>query len=101
MMDGWNFSFRHYATLLINGKITDIEINPEHYGIPMASKDDIIGEGQSLMQTNSRYFIKKNCGAKLYIVLLNAAAALIIDEKVNFKDGIDIAKRLWVVNRKR
>lgn len=39
------------------------------------------------------FYLKKIVGAKLDIVLLNTAAALIIDEKArDFKDGIDIAK---------
>ncbi|MEZ4693538.1 MAG: hypothetical protein R2837_06005 [Aliarcobacter sp.] len=33
-----------YATLLTNGKIEDIEINPEDYGIPNGIKEDIIGD---------------------------------------------------------
>ena len=36
---------------------------------------------------------KKLIGAKLNIVLLNAAAALIVDEKArDFQDGIELAK---------
>ena len=86
-----------YATLLINGKITDIEINPEDYGIPMASKDDIIGEGPEFNAKLTRDILsKKIVGAKLDIVLLNAAAALIVDEKArDFKEGIEMAK--WAI----
>lgn len=42
-MDEISVSDITYATLLINGKITDIEINPENYGIALSSKDDIVG----------------------------------------------------------
>lgn len=93
-MDEISVSDITYATLLINGKITDFEINPEDYGIPMASKDDIIGEGPEFNAKLTRDILsKKIVGAKLDIVLLNTAAALIIDEKArDFKDGIDIAK---------
>ncbi|MCT7911131.1 anthranilate phosphoribosyltransferase [Arcobacter lacus] len=93
-MDEISVSDVTYATLLINGKITDIEINPEDYGIPLSSKEDIIGEGPEFNAKLTRDILsKKIVGAKLDIVLLNAAAALIVDEKArDFKDGIDMAK---------
>jgi len=93
-MDEISVSDITYATLLINGKITDIEINPENYGIPLSSKEDIVGEGPEFNAKLTRDILsKKIVGAKLDIVLLNTAAALIVDEKArDFKDGIDIAK---------
>jgi anthranilate phosphoribosyltransferase len=93
-MDEISVSDITYATLLINGKITDIEINPENYGIAFSSKDDIIGDGPDFNAKLTRDILsKKIVGAKLDIVLLNAAAALIVDEKArDFKDGIDMAK---------
>ena len=96
-MDEISVSDITYATLLINGKITDIEINPEDYGIPIASKDDILGEGPEFNAKLTRDILsKKIVGAKLDIVLLNAAAALIVDEKArDFKDGIEMAR--WAI----
>ncbi len=93
-MDEISVSDITYATLLINGKITDLEINPEHYGIPMASKEDIVGEGPAFnAKLTTDILSKRIVGAKLDIVLINAAAALIVDEKArDFKDGIDMAK---------
>ncbi|MFW2554839.1 anthranilate phosphoribosyltransferase [Aliarcobacter butzleri] len=93
-MDEISVSDITHATLLLNGKITDIEINPENYGIPLSSKEDIIGEGPEFNAKLTRDILsKKIVGAKLDIVLLNAAAALIVDEKArDFKDGIDMAK---------
>ncbi|WP_323597034.1 anthranilate phosphoribosyltransferase [Aliarcobacter butzleri] len=93
-MDEISVSDITHATLLLNGKITDIEINPENYGIPLSSKEDIVGEGPEFNAKLTRDILsKKIVGAKLDIVLLNAAAALIVDEKArDFKDGIDIAK---------
>lgn len=93
-MDEISVSDVTYATLLINGKITDLEINPENYGIPFSSKEDIVGEGPEFnAKLTSDILSKKIVGAKLDIVLLNTAAALIVDEKArDFKDGIDIAK---------
>ena len=96
-MDEISVSDITYATLLINGKITDLEINPEDYGIPMASKEDIIGEGPEFNAKLTRDILsKKIVGAKLDIVLLNAAAALIVDEKArDFKEGIEMAR--WAI----
>lgn len=93
-MDEISVSDITHATLLLNGKITDIEINPENYGIPLSSKEDIVGEGPEFNAKLTKDILsKKIVGAKLDIVLLNAAAALIVDEKArDFKDGIDMAK---------
>lgn len=93
-MDEISVSDITHATLLLNGKITDIEINPENYGILLSSKEDIVGEGPEFNAKLTRDILsKKIVGAKLDIVLLNAAAALIVDEKArDFKDGIDMAK---------
>lgn len=96
-MDEISVSDITYATLLINGKITDLEINPEDYGISMASKEDIVGEGPEFNAKLTRDILsKKIVGAKLDIVLLNAAAALIVDEKArDFKEGIEMAR--WAI----
>lgn len=93
-MDEISVSDVTHATLLDNGKITDIEINPENYGIAFSSKDDIVGEGPVFnAKLTSDILSKKIVGAKLDIVLLNAAAALIVDEKArDFQDGIQIAR---------
>lgn len=92
-MDEISISDISYATSLYNGKIEDFEINPEHYGLKLASKEEIIG-GDAVFNANITKEILENKidGAKLDIVLLNAAAALIVDEKArDFKDGIEIA----------
>lgn len=93
-MDEISISDITYATSLFNGRIDDFEINPEHYGIPMANKEDIIGgtADYNARLTND-LLSKKLVGAKLDIVLLNTAAALIVDEKArDFQDGIQIAR---------
>jgi anthranilate phosphoribosyltransferase len=93
-MDEISISDVTYATSMFNGKIEDFEINPEHYGMQMASKDDIVGANAAFnARLTSDILSKKLVGAKLDIVLLNTAAALIVDEKArDMKDGIDIAK---------
>ncbi|MBU0925171.1 anthranilate phosphoribosyltransferase [bacterium] len=93
-MDEISISDITYATSLYNGKIEDFEINPEDYGIPMSDKQEIIGGDAAYnAKLTSDILSKKLVGSKLDIVLLNAAAALIVDEKArDFKDGIDMAK---------
>ena len=93
-MDEISISDVTYATTLFNGKMEDIEINPEDYGIPMANKQDIEGGTPAYnARLTTDILSKKLVGAKLDIVLINAAAALIVDEKArDFKDGIAIAK---------
>lgn len=63
----------------------------------MASKEDIVGEGPEFNAKLTRDILsKKIVGAKLDIVLLNAAAALIVDEKArDFKEGIEMAR--WAI----
>lgn len=93
-MDEISVSSITYATMLDNGKLNDFEINPEHYGIKLSSKDDIVGGNPVENAKITRDILDGNLkGAKLDIVLLNAAAAFIVDGKArDFKDGIDIAK---------
>lgn len=93
-MDEISISDITYATSLYNGKITDFEINPEHYGIQMSDKNEILGGDETFnAKLTTDLLSKKLIGAKLNIVLLNAAAALIVDEKArDFQDGIELAK---------
>ena len=93
-MDEISISDITYATSLYNGKITDFEINPEHYGMQMSDKNEILGGDETFnAKLTTDLLSKKLIGAKLNIVLLNAAAALIVDEKArDFQDGIELAK---------
>jgi len=93
-MDEISVSDITHATLLIDGKLNDIEINPENYGIKLSSKDSIIGQGPEFnAKITSDILSNKISGPMLDIVLLNAASALIVDEKArDFQDGIEIAK---------
>src|SRR5574344_1308580 len=89
-MDEISISDITYATLLENGKLSDFEINPENYGLKLASKDDIVGDGPKENAKITKDILEGNTkGAMLDIVLLNAAAALIVDEKArDFTEGI-------------
>ena len=93
-MDEISISDITYATSLYNGKITDFEINPENYGMALGDKNEILGGDATFnAKLTTDLLSKKLIGSKLNIVLLNAAATLIVDEKArDFQDGIEIAK---------
>lgn len=100
-MDEISISDISYATSLFNGKIEDFEINPENLGFKLAPKEAIEG-GDAKFNAQITYDILSNKinDAKLDIVLLNAAAALVVDEKArDFKDGIDMAKEAILNNK--
>ncbi|NQY52314.1 MAG: anthranilate phosphoribosyltransferase [Campylobacteraceae bacterium] len=83
-----------YATSIYNGKMEDFIIDPQELGFKLQSKEEIIG-GDSFFNANITKNILENKekGAKLDIVLLNAAAALLVDEKArDLKEGIEIAR---------
>ncbi len=80
-----------YANSLDKGEFV---INPEEFGLKKAPLKDILG-GDAL--TNAKItmdiFDGFEKGAKKDIVLLNSAAAFIVDGKVgDFKEGIEMAK---------
>src|SRR5574344_2273775 len=93
-MDEISISSITYATLLDNGKQVDVEINPENYGLKLAPKDEIVGAGPEVNAQITRDILSgKEKGAKLDIVLINAAAALLVDGKArDLKEGIEIAR---------
>ena len=100
-MDEVSISDITYATSLINGKIDDFEINPEHYGFKLSPKESIVG-GEAKQNAQITYDILSNNlqGAKLDIVLLNTALALIVDNKArDMKDGIEIALETIKTNK--
>ena len=93
-MDEISISDISYATKLENGKVEDFIIDPQDLGFKLASKDEIIG-GDAIenAKITKEILTNKQKGARLDIVLINAAAALVVDGKArDFKDGIDIAK---------
>ena len=93
-MDEISISDISYATSLFNGKIEDFEINPENYGLKLASKEEIVGADANTNAKITMDILSNNTsGAKLDIVLINTAAALIVDEKArDLQDGIEIAR---------
>jgi len=93
-MDEISISDITYATSLDNGRIEDFIIDPAEYGFKLANKDEILG-GDCVVnaQITKDILYGKEKGAKLDIVLINTAAALIVDGKArDFKEGIEIAR---------
>ncbi len=93
-MDEISVSDISYATSLKNGKIEDFIIDPQELGFKLSSKEEILGENAIKNAEVTRAILSnKKKGAKLDIVLINAAAALIVDNKArDFKEGIEIAR---------
>ena len=93
-MDEISISDVTYANSLNNGKIEEFVIDPRDYGFKLASKDDITGgTAQENAQITKDIIEGKQTGAKLDIVLINTAAALYVDGKVEtIKEGVKMAK---------
>ena len=95
-MDEISISDITYANSLDNGRIQEFEINPEHYGLKLSPKEAIVG-GDAKHNANISYEIiqGQTKDAKLDIVLINTAAALIVDDKArDFQDGIQMAREV-------
>ncbi len=83
-----------FVAKLENEKITYETIEPEKYGIEGYSFDDIQGgDAKENAKITQRILTNQEKGAKLAMVLFNAAAALYVDEKVDsLQEGIDMAR---------
>ena len=83
-----------YATLLKEGRSEDIVIEPESYGLKLASKEAIIGGDAKDNAIITQGIIKGDItDAKRDIVLINTAAALMVDGKArDMQDGLEIAR---------
>ena len=93
-MDEISISDITYATSLENGELKDLIIDPREYGLNLYDKKDIEGGDANFNANITKDILNgKTSGAKLDIVLINTAAALWVDGKVNsIKDGVDMAK---------
>lgn len=93
-MDEISISDITFANTLINGKIDEFEIDPQALGFKLSPKDAIVG-GDAKENAKITKGILENeiTDAKLDIVLLNAAASLLVDDKArDMKEGIQIAR---------
>ncbi len=87
-----------YATLLKDGRSEDIMIDPSAYGLKLAPKEAIIG-GDAKENAKITYGILKGeiTDAKRDIVLINTAAALMVDDKArDMQEGLEIAREVLV-----
>ena len=93
-MDEISISDITYATTLIDQRTNDIIIDPRDYGLKLYPKEEIIGgDAKENAKITKDILEGKISGAKLDIVLINAAAALFIDNRAkDIKEGIQIAK---------
>ena len=70
-------------------------IDPESFGLTLATKDDIIGGSPEDNARITREILSGVSNAKSDIVLLNAAAAIYIGGKAeSIKDGLELARKL-------
>ena len=95
-MDDISISDITYATSLEDGMLKDFIIDPREFGLSLYDKKDIEG-GDAIQNslTTKDILSGKIQGAKLDIVLINTAAALWVDGKVeNIKDGISMALKV-------
>ncbi|MBI1272808.1 MAG: anthranilate phosphoribosyltransferase [Alphaproteobacteria bacterium] len=77
---------------LLNGGITEITLQPQDYGIPLAKPDDIRGGDAADNAQALRKLLGGGTGPYRDIVLLNSAAALVIAGKASgLQEGIKLA----------
>lgn len=83
-----------YGTLLFDGKTKDMIIDPQELGFKLAKKEMIVGADAKTNANITKDILENKIqGPMLDIVLLNCAAALVVDDKArDFQEGIEIAK---------
>ncbi len=93
-MDEISISDISFATKLDNGKIEDFEIDPQNFGLKLVPKEEVVGGDANENAEITRAILNNELtGAKLDIVLINTAAALVVDGKArDIQDGIEIAR---------
>jgi anthranilate phosphoribosyltransferase len=80
-------------------RLNDMEINPEHYGIKGKKSDLIGGDAKENAKITLSIFDGEK-SSRRDVVVLNAAAALLVDDKVgDLKTGIEMAEYLIDSNK--
>ncbi|SFV70390.1 Anthranilate phosphoribosyltransferase [hydrothermal vent metagenome] len=93
-MDEIGISDITHASLLENGKLREFEIDPQNYGIKRAPLEAIVG-GDAVANANimRAIFNAKATDAQRDIVLINTAAALMVDGLArDIQDGLEMAR---------
>ncbi len=93
-MDEISISDITYASQLRDGKVYEFEIDPQLYGIKKAPLSAIVGgDAEENAKILYAIFDESATDAQRDIVLLNTAAALIVDAKArDFQDGLEMAR---------
>lgn len=93
-MDEISISDVTYATFLDRQQTRDFIIDPREYGLDLYDKKEIEGgDAQENAQITRAILSGEVTGAKLDIVLINTAFALLVDGKVHStEDGISMAR---------
>ncbi len=93
-LDEISVSDRSEAVILKRGALEKVTIDPAEFGIERASFDEIKGGDAAENAKITRSILSgESKGAKRDIVLINAAAALIVDGKArDLKEGLQIAR---------
>jgi len=93
-LDEISISDRSVAEMLQEGSLESLTIDPEAYGIRRVSMEAIKGgDAKENAKITTAILYGEERGPKRDIVLINAAAALIVDGKArDFQDGLQIAE---------
>ena len=93
-MDEIGISDITHASLLKDGKITELEIDPQNYGIKRAELKAIVGGNAEVNANIMRAIFDKNAtDAQRDIVLINTAASLMVDGLArDIQDGLEMAR---------
>ncbi|WP_456401914.1 anthranilate phosphoribosyltransferase [Hydrogenimonas sp.] len=93
-LDEISLSDRSLSVLLEEGRLEERIIDPEAFGIGRSSLEEIRGGDAARNAEITRSILSgETRGAKREIVLINTAAALIVDGRArDFKEGLEIAE---------
>jgi len=94
-MDEISISSVTHAAFVERGNIREFTLDPREYGLDLYDKKEIEGGTAVENAKITRDILEGNIsGAKLDIVLINTAAALLVDGKVHStEEGIELAKK--------
>lgn len=102
-MDEISLSSVTYAAHLKDGAVREFEIDPEEYGIKKAPLQAIVGgDAKENAQILYNIFDSSATEAQRDIVLLNAAAALMVDGKASdIQEGLEISREIIAKGKAR
>jgi len=93
-MDEISISDVTHCAFIERGKVNEFILDPREYGFDLYDKSEIKGGDAKFNATITKGILDGSIdGAKKDIVILNTAAALLVDDKVNStEEGIEMAK---------